>query len=96
MFGCILAILVIGTPRLVLAVLWLATGWFGQAYDTWVWPVVGWIFMPYTTAAYMAAMLHNDHNVSGWWLALVIVAALVDLGSHGSSRVIIFRRREAA
>jgi hypothetical protein len=33
----------------------------------------------------MAAMLNNNHNVNGGWMALVIVAALVDLGGQGGS-----------
>jgi hypothetical protein len=41
--------------------------------------------MPYTTLAYMAAMLNNNHQVSGWWLALIIVAALIDLGGNGET-----------
>ena len=86
MCGCILAILVLGMPRLVLAVIWLATNWFSQAYDTVTWPLLGWFFMPYTTAAYMAAMLNNDHQMSTGWLVIVILAVLADLGAYGSGR----------
>jgi len=39
--------------------------------------------MPYTTLAYLAAMLNNKGTVNGGWLALVVVAALVDLGHGG-------------
>jgi hypothetical protein len=93
MVGCVLAPLAIATPRLVLAVIWLATDWFSRAYDTTLWPVLGWLLMPYTTAAYMAAMLNNDHEVGGWWLVLLVLAVLADLGSNGSARVTL--RREA-
>jgi hypothetical protein len=87
MLGCVLALLALATPRLVLAVVWLATDWFGQAFESRFWPLVGWILMPYTTAAYMAAMLNNDHQVGGCWLVLLILAVLADLGSNGSPRV---------
>jgi hypothetical protein len=30
-------------------------------------------------------MLNNNHTVSGGWLALVIIAAVVDLGGQGRS-----------
>jgi len=93
MVGCVLAILALATPRVVLAVVWLATDWFSQAFETRLWPVLGWVFMPYTTAAYMAAMLNNDHQVGGWWLVLLIVAVLADLGTNGSSRVTL-RKQE--
>jgi hypothetical protein len=87
MLGCVLVLLVLGAPRLVLAVAWLTTNWFGRAYETAFWPALGWLLMPYTTAAYMATMLNNDHKVSGWWLVLLIVAVLADLGSNGSCRI---------
>ncbi|MCX5670068.1 MAG: hypothetical protein NTU94_01940 [Planctomycetota bacterium] len=87
MLGCLLALVALATPRLVLAVIWLATDWFDRAFETALWPLLGWILMPYTTAAYMAAMLNNDRQVGGWWLVLLIVAVLADLGSNGSSRV---------
>ena len=91
MAGCVLALVALATPRLVLAVVWLATGWFSRAFDTAVWPVLGWVVLPYTTAAYMAAMLNNDHKVGGWWLVLLVLAVLADLGSHTSTRVTLRR-----
>ena len=83
--GCLLAIISLMMPRFVLIVIAIATDWIGQAYDEMVWPILGWMFMPYTTIAYMAAMLNNDHQVSGGWLELMIVAVLFDLGGQGSS-----------
>jgi hypothetical protein len=61
------------------------TNWFSAAFNTVLWPLLGFVFMPYTTLAYMAAMLNNNHAVSGGWLVLVIVAVLVDLGGQGHS-----------
>jgi len=44
--------------------------------------------MPYTTLAYMAAMLRNDHSLSGWWILLFVLAVLADLKTdhHGARR----------
>ena len=78
--GCVLAIIALITPRIVMIFIRLLTPWFQQSYDTAIWPVLGWLFMPYTTLAYMAAMLNNHRTVDGWWLALVVVAVLVDIG----------------
>jgi hypothetical protein len=91
MAGCVLALVALATPRLVLAVVWLATDWFSRAFDTALWPVLGWVVLPYTTAAYMAAMLNNNHEVGGWWLVLLVLAVLADLGSHTSTRVTLRR-----
>jgi len=82
--GCIATILALLTPRLAIVLIWLLTSWFSEAYQTWYWPVLGFLFMPYLTLAYMAAMLHGG-SLHGWWLALVIFAALVDVGHWGGS-----------
>jgi hypothetical protein len=39
--------------------------------------------MPYTTLAWMGAMLFNNYQLSGGWLIVLIVAVLLDLGGHG-------------
>jgi len=65
--------------------IWILTDWFSRSFDTRIWPFLGFLFMPFTTLAYMAAMLNNNHSVNGWWMALVIVAAITDVGSWGGS-----------
>jgi hypothetical protein len=82
---CLIPILAIFFPRFVMVMIAIFTHWFSAAFDTVLWPVLGFLFMPYTTLAYMAAMLNNNHTVNGGWLALVIIAALVDVGGQGGS-----------
>ena len=65
----------------------ILTDWFSQAYETTIWPLLGWFFMPFTTLAYMAAMLNNDHQVSGGWIILMFFAILFDLGGNISVKV---------
>jgi len=83
---CIVTLITLAAPRLTMFFFWLLTNWFSRAFDSVLWPVLGFLFMPYTTLAYMAAMLNNNHTTSGFWLVLVIVAVLVDLGVIGGSR----------
>lgn len=83
--GCLLVIVSVMMPRLMLIVIALATDWISQAYEGMMWAVLGWFFMPYTTLAYMAAMLNNDGQVNGGWLVLMIVAVLFDLGGQGQT-----------
>ena len=82
---CLIISIAVFFPRVVLIIIALFTSWIRSAFDTRLWPILGFLFMPYTTLAYMAAMLNNNHTVSGGWLALVIVAAVVDLGGQGRS-----------
>jgi hypothetical protein len=63
----------------------LLTDWFSRAYDTFIWPFLGFLFMPYSTLAYMAGMINNDHSINGWWLVLVVIGVLFDLGCWGNS-----------
>jgi hypothetical protein len=82
---CLLIIFAIFFPRFIMIVIAIFTNWFAAAFQTALWPLLGFLFMPYTTLAYMAAMLNNHHNASGGWLALIIIAAVVDVGGQGGS-----------
>jgi hypothetical protein len=88
--GCILPIVSLFMPRLAMVFIWLLTNWFGQAFQTILWPVLGFFFMPYTTLVYMLAMIQNNHQITGFWLVLLVVAVLFDMGGQGGS----FRRRK--
>ncbi len=90
--GCIFALLALAVPRVLMILAFLLTDWFSRAFDTQVWPIMGFVFMPYTTLAYMAAMLNNNHTLSGGWLALFIFAIVVDVGHHWGGGV-KYRRR---
>ena len=81
--GCIIAVIALSVPRILMCFAFLLTDWFGLAFETRMWPILGFVFMPYTTLAYLAAMLNNNHMVSGGWLALFIVAVVVDVGHWG-------------
>ena len=89
---CVVVVLALLVPRVVMFFIWLLTTWFTQAFQSWWVPLLGFLFMPYTTLAYMAAML-SAGQVSGWWLALVIFAALVDAGHWGGGGRTWRRRR---
>ena len=82
----VLVIIALALPRILMIFIKVLTDWFAQAYDTTIWPVLGWLFLPYTTLAYMAAMLNNNRKVDGWWIVLVVAAVLADLGVFRSLR----------
>lgn len=81
---CILAAIAFFFPRLVLILLFLFSSFLSAAYQTVLWPVLGFIFMPYTTLAYAAAMNYGGGSVAGGWIVLIVVAVLLDLGVVGS------------
>ena len=79
LFGC----LALFTPRLVLALVFLFSDYLGRAYETNLWPFIGFLFMPMTTLAYAWA-INTNTTVSGVYLAVVVVAVLLDLGLIGA------------
>jgi hypothetical protein len=58
--------------------------YIGRAYDTMIWPLLGFFVMPLTTLAYAWA-INTRGAVDGMHLVVVIVAALLDLGLIGGS-----------
>ena len=80
---CLLAILALGFPRLVMLLVWLFSDFLGRAYETVLWPLLGFFFLPLTTLAYAFAINQNGGSVSGIYLVLVVVAVLLDLGMIG-------------
>lgn len=83
--GCLLVLFSLLAPRLVILGLALFSEYMAMAYETTLWPVLGWFFMPFTTLAYCAAMVNNEHQVTGGWIVLMIVAVIFDLTSSGNA-----------
>ncbi|HEX5354318.1 MAG TPA: hypothetical protein VFW60_09575 [Rhodanobacteraceae bacterium] len=83
---CLLAILALGTPRLVVILLWLFTRWFSGIFHIALWPVLGFLFLP-TTLLWYTAVQHWFH---GHWtlvpIAGIVIALLIDLAPAASRR----------
>lgn len=89
---CCLAILTLAAPRVVILLLVIFSDYLGRAYDTVIWPLLGFFFLPTTTLAYAYA-INTVGSVRGIHLVLVVVAFLIDLSSSGYG---LSRRREGA
>lgn len=79
---CCLAILALAAPRVVIVLLVLFSDYIGNAYESLLWPLVGFFFLPLTTLAYAYA-IHSAGGVTGIYLVLVVIAVLIDLSSNG-------------
>lgn len=92
---CLAALLALAAPRVVIALLVIFTDYIGRAFDSFVWPLLGFVFLPTTTLAW--AWAHNTRGeVAGIHLVVVILGLLLDLGVFGGGgRSWFFRRRSA-
>jgi hypothetical protein len=83
--GCLFALFAGLFPRLGVLFIWLARpALFSAAFGgSWFWPLLGVIFLPFTTLMYV--ILWSPAGLVGWdWLWLVL-AFVIDLGGIGGS-----------
>ena len=79
---CVLVLLAFVGPRAALVLLWLFTNYLSRAYDAFLLPFLGFLFLPWTTLAY--AIAQNDlGGLNGLGLIVVILGVLADIGVLG-------------
>jgi hypothetical protein len=78
--GCLLVILSMISARLALAVVWIFTTLVDRAFDTFIVPLLGLIFFPWTTLLYVLVWAPRD-GVSPFGWFLVALGFIADLGS---------------
>ncbi len=82
--GCLAVLFAIISPRLALILVWVFTDFLSRAFDGFLLPLLGFVFLPWTTLAY--ALLYKPITgvpAFGWFI--VILAFIVDLGSYGGA-----------
>lgn len=80
---CGLAILALFGPR-ALAILWwiFDTARFNLAFDSVIWPVLGIVFLPWTTIIYLLVFPGGITGFDWLWITL---AVLLDISSYSGS-----------
>jgi hypothetical protein len=82
--GCLFLLLMMLSPRLGVVFLWVFTDYVQRSFATWVWPLLGLVFLPWTTLMYILVAA----PVGGitWWGWLFVALGLVtDIGSHANT-----------
>ncbi|HVW67123.1 MAG TPA: hypothetical protein VHA78_05365 [Candidatus Peribacteraceae bacterium] len=70
-------------PRLLAIILWIFTDWFNGVFETRLWPILGFIFLP-TTMLWYSAVMHWYHGEwDAWRIAVLVIAILIDLSRNG-------------
>ena len=81
---CLIGCIALAAPRLAILLVVIFSDFIGAAYDTLIWPVLRFLFMPTTTLAYAWA-INSRGSVDGVQLVVVVLAVLIDLGLLGGS-----------
>ena len=72
---CLLALLAMAAPRLVVFLLWFFTNWFQGLFNSILWPLLGFFFLP-TTLLWYSAVQHWFHGQWTLWPVVGLVVAL--------------------
>ena len=75
---CLVAGVAAASPRIILFGMWLFTDYIGRAYETWIWPFLGFFFLPTTTIAYSIAS-NEFGGFEGWGAVIVAVGVIIDV-----------------
>lgn len=83
---CLLVALALIVPRVLLLGLWIFTNWFEALFDTMLWPVLGFVFLPTTLFWYTAV----QHWYGGEWTVVpvigIVLALMIDISPAGGTK----------
>jgi hypothetical protein len=82
---CMVLFVLLAGPRFAIILWWLVepSRW-SNAFSTFIWPLLGFVFLPWTTLALVAVAPFG--NVDGWdafWLSLAFLLDLSSLATRG-------------
>jgi hypothetical protein len=80
--GCLLAVFAGFFPRVALVCLWIFTNDVDRAYDSFIVPLLGLIFLPLTTLVYALAWspVGGVEGIEWLWVGIALV---LDLSAYG-------------
>jgi hypothetical protein len=73
-------------PRAALVIVWIATDLVDRAFSTWVIPLLGLFFLPFTTLIYALVWIPGVHLGNGRWIWVALAFVVELLGYGGTAR----------
>ena len=84
--GCLIGLLAGVFPRIVLVVVWITTNYVDRAFDSFILPLLGLFFLPFTTLVYALAWVPGTHLGNGRWLWVALAFVFELAGYAGTGR----------
>ena len=96
---CLIGCLALAFPRVALFLVWFFNGgYLMRAYQSWIWPLLGFFFLPLTTLTFAFGVNSlgrgGEMSAFGWLLTLLALAADLGLWGGGGRNALRARRRE--
>lgn len=83
--GCLLVLFAAFAPRLIVVFAWIARpAYFDAVFDTWIFPLLGLIFLPFTTLMWLL-LGAPPQGVEGLDWLWIILAVFLDLSHYGNT-----------
>ena len=76
---CLVVLLAIAAPRVAIVVLYFFTTWFKGIFDSALWPVLGFFFLPATMLWYTAVHHWWTGQWTLWPIVGIVIALMIDL-----------------
>ncbi len=77
--GCLILILTLVSPRVGVLVIWLVSDWVDRAFDDGVvLPILGIVFLPWTTTLYVLGYIVGD-QAAPWGILGIVVGLFLDI-----------------
>lgn len=83
---CLFATLIAGAPRLAFLLWWLFQPVrIDATFETWLWPLAGLIFAPWTTIMYVIVFPAGINGFDWLWLGLAVMVDIASYAGGGES-----------
>jgi hypothetical protein len=83
--GCLFVLLAAFAPRLIVIFTWIARpAYFDAVFSTWIFPILGIIFLPFTTLVwlFLGSPPLGVHGIDWLW---IVLAVLLDLSHYANT-----------
>jgi hypothetical protein len=74
---CLFALLGAIAPRLAIFILWIFTPVVERVFDGWLFPLLGTIFLPFTTLLYLL-VAYDTGSINFWGWLTILLGLLID------------------